>query len=75
MTKQTINQKHPMYGYLEAQRKLKSRRSFITNSNATRNPPDQPSVGKWRKELRDEMPVRPVERLLLDAEISLYGSQ
>jgi len=30
-TKQTMDQRHPMYGYSGPQRKLKSRRSFISN--------------------------------------------
>lgn len=38
-----------MYGYLGAQRRLKSQLSFITNSNATQDPPDQPSVGVFKE--------------------------
>jgi len=37
-TKQTTDQRHPMYGYFESRRRLKSRRSLINKTNV---PPDE----------------------------------
>lgn len=38
--KQTMDERHPMDEYIRIQRKLKSRSSFIKNSNVTRDLPD-----------------------------------
>jgi len=62
-TKQTMDQRHPMHGYSEPQRRLKSRRSFIANSTTIQDPPDQHRILKWREELQCEKPVPLAEHL------------
>jgi hypothetical protein len=62
-TKQSMDQRHPMYGYLGPQRRLKSRRSFIANSTTIHVTPEQYRIQKWREELQCEKPVPPAEHL------------
>jgi len=61
-TKQIIDQRHPMYGYLELRRRLKSRRSFIANTNVIQEPPTSSDYVNEQKQ-RAETPVPPDERL------------
>ncbi|CAI6360793.1 unnamed protein product [Macrosiphum euphorbiae] len=58
-----MDQRHPMYGYLRPQRRLKSRRSFIANSTTIQDSPEQHRIRKWREELKCEKPVPPSDNL------------
>jgi hypothetical protein len=53
-TKQITDQRNPMYGYLEPQRRLKLRRSFIAKTNMIQDPPTRPDYvnGKKNYELK-----------------------
>ncbi|KAL4098793.1 hypothetical protein QTP88_023329 [Uroleucon formosanum] len=62
-TKQSMDQRHPMYGYSGPQRRLKSRRSFIANSTTIHVTPEQYRIQKWREEFQCEKPVPPAEHL------------
>jgi len=61
-TKQSIDLRHPMYGYLGPKRKLKSRRSFIANSTTIQDQPEQQR--KWKEELQCEKLDPPAEHLI-----------